>query len=1177
MLLGIDGVTIAGTAIVDVNSTGMAINESLEIPGVAEPIDVVFATADRVTRFEALDVDLNIVGQALHGNFLFDEAGDGTLTIAASDVDLTLGDGTNGISITDASGALALGPAGTAGQLDGTLSVNLPDISLDGTFGIAVNSTGAPVNETFVLGGDNIELDLPAGPYLRIEGSDIDIDVAGQTLTGNVAVEQGIDADGATVLTVALSDVSLALGSADDTIISLDNGFGLFLVTDAGLAGRLGGAVIVDIPGDAAEISGTFTVEINTTNLAISEQFVVGGEAVTLEMDRSDALRIVGTGVVLEIAGQTLTADFAFAQVAKADGTTAISAAITNGSIDLGSGAVVVSNVEGALFLFADANGQQIAARLAADVDISIPGVDVDGTFGVSINTSTLAVDETFIVGVDPVDLDVTAGPILEVTGSATLTVLGQAIGGNFSITRTTDVATGASLLTIGITEGFLNLGGDLVTVTEVTGAFIVTDNGLGAVLAATVGLTLPNVDLSGSFELEINTTMAAIDQTVDVPDAAGVVTSVLVDLPAGPYLRLSVIGLSVNIAGQVVTGDFTIEDETQADGTKKTIVAIANAGIELAGGAISVTDGAGFFLVTSAGLAGSLAATITLDPSLGVTFTGTFGVEINTTSVAVDESIQVGLATNTLELPAGPYLQISGENIQLAFGDQSLTGDFSIQQFTLDDGTDATKVAASNVSLAISDGTTDLLTISNGSGSLLIVPAGLAGVIEGTVGIGVPGASLAGTLRVEINQLPDAVEETFFIAGATTTLDLPAGEFVRVKGEGIALTLGGIEISGNFTFTSATDAVSGDAYLQVEFDNGELGIGSGGTAFIRVTNAAGLVVAKGDDLWGTFTGDVAVDIPTVEIDGTFTISVNTSTTTQSVNGVDVDPGFRIEVAGPTLEIAGITIGATKVTIEQDAVGDAPVLSIVVENLAISFDTFVTASVGLATIVITDQGVGADISGIAVSATLPGTDDFTATGSLRINTSPQPFNLDDPSLELPGGPSSARSPSRPTSTSSSSRTPTTERSPSSPWTSSHSESTPMMTARTTRASRTAPAHSWLCQQIRPSRTRAASPAWFRAMQPLASPVSKPVQRSRLTSIPQGSNSTRRSKSLAPSSSSRCQRPTRWTTRSPTLSSLSRVPNSSSQTSFTSAPTILITTATSQRSAAARSSLARARA
>ena len=126
-------------------------------------------------------------------------------------------------------------------------------------------------------------------------------------------------------------------------------------------------------------------------------------------------------------------------------------------------------------------------------------------------------------------------------------------------------------------------------------------------------------------------------------------------------------------------------------------------------------------------------------------------------------------------------------------------------------------------------------------------------------------------------------------------------------------------------------------------------------------------MVAKGDDLWGTFTGAVVVDIPTVELDGTFAISVNTADTTKSLNGVDVDPGFRIEVTGPTLKIAGITIGATKVTIAQDAVGDAPVLSIEIENLAINFDTFVTASVGLATIVITDQGVGADISGITLT------------------------------------------------------------------------------------------------------------------------------------------------------------------------------------------------------------------
>ena len=626
-----------------------------------------------------------------------------------------------------------------------------------------------------------------------------------------------------------------------------------------------------------------------------------------------------------------------------------------------------------------------------------------------AINTSDQAIDESFDVGVEVIDLVVPEGPFLKVTGTGvTLTILDQTIGGTFSITRQTDAVTGASLLTIAITDGFLTLGGTpaLVDVSAVNGAFIVTDSGLAAVLEATVALSLPSANLSGSFALEINTTTEAVDQTID---------TVVVDLPAGPYLRLSVTGLDVSIAGQTLTGDFAVQEQTQSDGSTKTSVAVANASINLGDGAVVVTNGTGFFLITAAGLAGSLAATVAIDPALGVTFTGTFGIEINTTSASVDETIQVGLGTNSLNLPAGPFLRVSGTDVRLNVAGQSLSGDFSIERVTLASGATVTKIAASNVGLAISDGTTDLLTLTNGFGTILILPAdtdnslpgGVAASFGGTVALGVPGASLTGTLQVEINQmLGRPVTETFSVGGTDVVMDLPAGKFLRVRGTGVALTLGGIELSGNFSFTQATNA--GESFLEVSFDSVEVGIGDGDTDFVRITNGAGTIVAKGGDLYGSFEGSVIVDIPSVELsvagaspaDPGFEISINTSGIAQTVGGEVIDPGFRIEANNPTLKIAGIEIGATKVAIAQTSVGDVSELTIEITDLSIDLAGYVTATVASANIIVTDQGIGANVQGIAVSAVLPGVASISATGSLRINTSATPFT----SLDLPGGP-----------------------------------------------------------------------------------------------------------------------------------------------------------------------------
>ena len=186
-LLGLDGVTLSGTAVVRVNTTGMAINETLTIPGSsAGGVDVVFDTADRVTVLQALNVDMDIMGQTLHGNFAFDKVTDennaGALRIAMTDVSVYLGDGANGVSVTGAVGSFLFTSAGLAGELTGTVNATIPGVSFGGSFTIAVNTTNAPVNEMFTVGDEAITLELPTGPYVRVAGTGVTLDIMGQTL-----------------------------------------------------------------------------------------------------------------------------------------------------------------------------------------------------------------------------------------------------------------------------------------------------------------------------------------------------------------------------------------------------------------------------------------------------------------------------------------------------------------------------------------------------------------------------------------------------------------------------------------------------------------------------------------------------------------------------------------------------------------------------------------------------------------------------------------------------------------------------------------------------------------------------------------------------------------------------------------------------------------------------------
>ena len=48
-------------------------------------------------------------------------------------------------------------------------------LEFSGTFGLSINSSQSSINESFTIGASNYNLVLPAGPYVRVEGSDIDL------------------------------------------------------------------------------------------------------------------------------------------------------------------------------------------------------------------------------------------------------------------------------------------------------------------------------------------------------------------------------------------------------------------------------------------------------------------------------------------------------------------------------------------------------------------------------------------------------------------------------------------------------------------------------------------------------------------------------------------------------------------------------------------------------------------------------------------------------------------------------------------------------------------------------------------------------------------------------------------------------------------------------------------
>ena len=109
-------------------------------------------------------------------------------------------------------------------------------------------------------------------------------------------------------------------------------------------------------------------------------------------------------------------------------------------------------------------------------------------------------------------------------------------------------------------------------------------------------------------------------------------------------------------------------------------------------------------------------------------------------------QSLQVGGATITVDAPAGPYLRIAGTGIVLTVAGQRATADVSLEKATsygadgVPGGTGSNadsqiiRIAASNVSLALGDGTRNVLTLSNGEALLIYRGTGIAARIGGTV-----------------------------------------------------------------------------------------------------------------------------------------------------------------------------------------------------------------------------------------------------------------------------------------------------------------------------------------------------------------------------------------------------------------------------------------------------------
>ena len=1016
-VLGASGITLTGTVTVTFNNTGGPVDQTIAIPGSTSPgvtVNLVSGTPGAPLESATLtNGQIAVAGQTLSGSFAFTPV-PGGVSIAASGVALSLGSGL--LSVTGGNGTFVIASGGIAGSVTATVTATIAGVRLTGgTDTIDINTTTA--EQTVTVAGQPSPVTLPAGPFLRVDAVGATISLFNQTQSfgGNFAIESTTVPGAGAALSIAATGVHATLGTTL-TGATLSGGTGELLATSAGLAGALSGQVQIALPA-AVTLSGTIGLAVNTTTSAVNQTFTVDGQTLSLVLPGGPYLELSGTNVTITAFGQTITGSVAIQQVtstATNPSTTVVEIGVSGASLTIGGATPILSmtGVSGLLVLEPTGStpATTVAGTLSGTVVLNVPGVALSGTLAVTFNTGTGPVTDSLVVGGTPVAINVAPGAKVAITGTGvSLTVLGQTITADVTITTGRD-AHGQPVADIGLANLTATFGGaagsPVLTVVQTSAPATLELSSAGIAGSIAVGLTLANVPglaLSATaFSLAINTTSAA---------AAGV--------PAGPFLQVGATGASVAILGQSVTADITVTQTTDGNGASVVTVAIANGSLTLAAGAVAVSAINGLVMVTGAGVAGTLSATVSLAASDAITLGGTFSLAVNTTSKTITDSIPVAGGTESLDLPVGPYFELTATDAVLRVDNQSLSGDITISQSSLPvlanptipagqsapDPTGANvtalQITVANGSLTLGDGAQNFVVMTGIAGTLLafdgahaqqsvgsatptVLLNGVVGQLSGSVVLqNVTGVAFSATMGLSLNSTGVTVDAVVTPPNGTAAqLTWMAATTFQISATHVSLTVLGQTITGDLTLTVGSDMV------QAAFANVSLSLGGG---LLTVTNGQGtldIISGASGGIYGVVSGTVALTVPGAAFSGTVGIDLNTTSSDHSVTvnatPVTVTHGqLVITSSSATFIVGGQSVNGTWVggqsiggtfTIAATTAGGQTVVSVEVTDVTLQLGPSGSPFVNIqavnavsGAVIISSAGVAGQFSGTATT------------------------------------------------------------------------------------------------------------------------------------------------------------------------------------------------------------------
>ncbi|MDA7659737.1 hypothetical protein N8651_03915, partial [Akkermansiaceae bacterium] len=888
-VFNIPGISVSSSMMsVELNTRFTAVNRIANLDGQSVDLDL---PAGPFVRVSVLDGSLTLFGitdagedAGLSGNFFFEKS-DGVLVLAASEVTVAVDLDGNGGELTDGEGAFVLRQDGLAGVLKGSLSLAVSGVAAGAEIFLRINNTRSAVSETITLGSDELEISFSAsdrnvftvilseasltiGELIYVEGSFSFTNSGDREVVGASGVE------------IFIGEGPLSLEDGNVNVLARgfklsDATFGLVKFTDAGVetyALQATGAIEV-IGIDRLTLGGNVTLRFSSFQEAIDETISTGDSSVQVSMNASETasisgssfFEIAGMDLVLEVAGQALTANVNISRYRSGE-RDIFRASLIDGSTSFSNGGdnlLTLSDLNGDLFLFDDG----LALQASGDLLFGVASVSASGSYRLQINTGN-EIAESFSVGNVTRGVSIPEGPFVRIAGIGTeLSILDQTVSGNFYFEQNTNGEVIASA-----TEVEANFGDGALQLINGEGIISINAAGLAASMRGGISLNVPDVAISADLDLKINTRAVAVNETVELN---GVEKAL--HIRAGPTFALEATQIAVEIAGQTLTADLFIEQTN----TGLTSLSFSNADLNInADGRTlaSITNATGGFELSDAGLVGRLSVTELTFDLPGLFFTvGTAELQVNTR--ATEASI-----AGTI-LPAGPFLRIALLSSTAEFGNLDvggvparLGGDFFFEQVN-----GITRVAAANVSAAI-EVNGKSADLENGRGALIVTSTGIAGVIEGDLAAELPGVSAGTTLVLQFNNSGGPVDETIALGPDSIQIKYNAGQgqFISVALANFSITIANIiTVEGSLTFTSSNGReIAAGAGLSVFVGEGPATLEDGSTNPLSrgflLSNATVGLIKQGDTYAVVATGQVEViGISNLSLSGLFTVRVN--------------------------------------------------------------------------------------------------------------------------------------------------------------------------------------------------------------------------------------------------------------------------------------------------------------